>query len=264
VLVDFEHGTVYSEQKPGESVVSDSLHPDASLLITPQGTPVFLACAAMKGGPICLGLVRCIAPGMPDLTEAARPLYEAIWPTRLEQFPPRPDDIFPPRPDNICILKETKEAADREWFHELRRDAESVFWLLLWWAIHVRPAESNEADAPIRYLFWAILVEPTNDVRETLLFTLMEGNWLHPAYAALGDLLKSMASYLRADLHWITKENKENKNFKEMKDPEFMHEAFQRLIFDFLVGHKEELFMHQRRAATNRVVEKVTWRTTGF
>jgi hypothetical protein len=187
--------------------------------------------------------------------EAARTLYETIWPTRLEQFPPKLA--------GRSLLEETKEAADREWFHELRHDAESVFWLLLWWAVHVCPANGEEAEAQIWDDFWAALVAPTEsgrDGRKKLLTEMIDDEgWLHSAYKPLEGLLKSMALHLRADLHWVTDKNE---NFKEMRDPEFMHEAFQRHIFNFLVTNKENPFMHQARAATNRVVADGAWTTS--
>jgi hypothetical protein len=180
---------------------------------------------------------------MPDLTEKARPLYMAIWRDRLEQFPPRPDDAY--------ILK---DGADRKWLHELRHDAESVFWLLLWWAVHA----CSEPALPVRNDFWQDLVAPTGpdyDARDGLLTKVStRKGWLDPAYAHLETLLKSMVSHLTADLHWVT-----DKDPKEMREAEYVHEAFQRHIFNFLVTNKEQSFMSQKKAATNRVVAKAAY-----
>jgi hypothetical protein len=45
----------------------------------------------------------------------------------------------------------------------------------------------------------------------------------------------------------------------EMEKPDFLHEALQRLIFDFLMQHKHERFMKFKTHATHRKIEANPW-----
>ncbi|KIM22938.1 hypothetical protein M408DRAFT_332617 [Serendipita vermifera MAFF 305830] len=232
LLIDFDHSIHVAEERPFSSA----------------GTPVFQARAAAVTAPVDPG-TGVLLRGMPDLSEAARPLYMKVLSDRVKRFPSRPTlDI---------ILRTTQEAADREWFHQLRHDAESAFWLLLWWAIHVRP-DNNKPPTLISDYFWKALITPDVNGRQSV-FTMMEGSrWLDPAYEPLETLIRNMALQLRGDLHWITDEHP-----KEMKEPEYVHEALQRLIFNFLVENQNQPFMTQGRyRSRNRQVEKDTSETS--
>ena len=58
---------------------------------------------------------------------------------------------------------------------------------------------------------------------------------LDPSYNALQSLLNNLASYLEHDLHWATE--------APFNDPEFLHEAFQRRILNFLIENEDEDFL---------------------
>ncbi|KIM22937.1 hypothetical protein M408DRAFT_28288 [Serendipita vermifera MAFF 305830] len=227
LLIDFDHAIQVAQAEPFTSV----------------GTPIFQARAAAATTPVDPG-TGVLLGGMPDLSEAARPRYMKVLSDRVKRFPSRPTlDI---------ILRTTQEAADREWFHQLRHDAESVFWLLLWWVIHVRP-DNDKSPTHIPEDLWKTLTQPTKsqyDSRTGLLTTMQtQRGWLDPAYMALEELVRKMAAHIQGDLHWVT-----DKHPEEMKDPEYVHEAFQRLIFNFLVENQSESFMAQENHSKNREV----------
>jgi hypothetical protein len=180
---------------------------------------------------------------MPDLIVGAE-RYKIVRKARSDRFPARPKDrqIF------------ERTTPEKDWYHELRHDAESCFWLLIWWAIHLRP-DHNEVASKIRHTFWTDLVAPSNaedDARGGLLTKIVEKNgWLDPVYAPLESLIQSMALHLQVDLHWWDID----KHPKEVGDPSYMHEAFQRHIFNFLVANRDAAFMSQKRHSKNREVE---------
>lgn len=230
LVIDWEHSAVYKEQGAQESA----------------GTPIFVARAAVRLQALHPGSGAYLPFGMPDLIPEALERYKNILKKRWEQFPARPDEAL--------VIKKSPEVT-RDWYHELRHDAESCFWLLVWWAIRVRP-DNDMAASKICPAFWAFLVAPTDatrDARKGLLATIAQDQgWLDPAYAPMEDLIRNMALYLQADLHWVTKAQP-----PEMKDPEYLHEVFQRHIFNFLVKNKDEPFLSQGRHIQSRAVEEI-------
>ncbi|PVF95884.1 hypothetical protein CPB86DRAFT_862828 [Serendipita vermifera] len=86
------------------------------------GTHIFMAHATYLGGYISEG--SHYFPPMPQL-RAGLENYGEHLPGRLSGFPPNHEEFD--FLDNYVIPKQMQ--------HELRYDAESVFWLLLWWAI---------------------------------------------------------------------------------------------------------------------------------
>jgi hypothetical protein len=65
---------------------------------------------------------------MPQLSDGAT-RYEKCLRKRLEAFPPNELDT---------IKIKTRKTLEN-FHHKLRYDAESVFWLLLWWSIQAKP-----------------------------------------------------------------------------------------------------------------------------
>jgi hypothetical protein len=89
------------------------------------------------------------------------------------------------------------------------------------------------------------------DSRTQFLVDLADGQpWLDPKYQELGPLFKQMASQLDGDLYWAKYCDDE-----EMKKPDFLHEALQRIIFNFLLEHREKQFMKLDEDTCNRKVE---------
>ena len=93
-----------------------------------QGTPIFMARAVERGGhlPVVLAVV-------PEIT-VSPDRYAEVHPDRVEKFL-----------DAERLVINPKEIDDNErddgWRHELDHDAESVFWLILYWAMVVQPEE---------------------------------------------------------------------------------------------------------------------------
>lgn len=99
-----------------------------------------MARAAVAGRPLITDRRYVGFCGLPHLSELALPIYSKGFPERLDKFPQPVEDqadesIKVPR--DISIDEESLQSLP--WSHGLQHDAESVFWLLVWWAIHLRP-----------------------------------------------------------------------------------------------------------------------------
>ena len=103
-----------------------------------------MARSVVEGHPLtddsqCVGLY-----GLPHLSELSLPIYSKLFPERLNKFPqPLKDQVhhLVIIPEEISINKESLHSPP--WSHDLQHDGESVFWLLVWWAIHLRPTSSS-------------------------------------------------------------------------------------------------------------------------
>ena len=232
VLIDLEHGTDDEIPTPLESA----------------GTPLFQARATLHLAP--LDPVKILAPGMPDLVPEALQRYHEIRPERLKQFPPD---------DNDYRFKATPEASLRLWYHVLRHDIESLFWVFFVWAVELRPDNNLEVTEISRAL-WSLLVSTAERGEIILMATNPQGKkWLDPAYAPLEDLLRELASHLINDLHWVSADHP-----PQMGHPSYLREVFQRCIFNFLVKNKEQPFLRQERHPENRKVEKIPFATSSL
>src|SRR5258708_18621983 len=139
------------------------------------------------------------------------------------------------------------------WTHELHHDAETLFRSLVWWAIHLRPKSSSSKINSNAFIYLTnINLVTKEDGRTSFLNNLAnKQSWLAPEYQELEPLFLRMASHLTDDLYWAKYGGTE-----ELKEPEFLHEALQRIIFDFLMKNKTELFMQQEKDTKNREVER--------
>ena len=239
--------------------------------MTLQGTPIFMARAAVIGGHLVdpQGLVNLI--GLPRLSEKAHRVYKEILPDRLEQFP-QPSE-HQERFTRMCSTGEQPR-----WSHELRHDAESAFWLLVWWAVHICPKSKCGAKDPkdakpsiISRNIWNLLtsvdINAPEDDRNGFLYHLIAGRpWLDSAYVGMNTLFQQMARQIYGDLYWVTNGTGDRCR-PEMEKPEFLHEALQRLIFNFLIEHRDEEFMKLETDATHRkakamIFEDTEWSTS--
>jgi hypothetical protein len=118
------------------------------------------------------------------------------------------------------------QSQDNGWTHELDHDMESVFWLLLYWAIVTQPEghPGGDIDAPS----WTGLLGNFND-RHTLIGRLSSENPLDPperlthlGYKPLVPLICSRAAILVVDRHWLLKSDSDGR-----KHPRYLCEAFQ-------------------------------------
>jgi len=232
-----------------------------------QGTPIFMARAAVAGHPLVVNERSFYLYDLPLLSDKARRLYEAKSPERLKRFPQPAVD----QNEILCTLEST-EVAPRHlkslpWSHEPRHDAESAFWLLVWWAVHLLSPDAptpNHADASkIPPAVWKSLtnVDLINNEDQRILFLIWLAHdlpWLDPTYRGLEPLFQKMAKQIHNDLHWAPMATAP----EHMRRPEFLHEALQRVIFDFLVEHAESEFMQLERHPMYRKAERKLDHTT--
>ena len=223
-----------------------------------QGTPVFMARAVVVGHPLAsekyVGLCD-----LPKLSNEAYKVYKDVLPERLERFP-QPSVH---QKDLLCVLDD-RAGVNEETFpcvHELRHDAESALWLLVWWAIHIRsPVNQNSGPSEIPYSVWMYLTsadpKTKKDYRESFLRGLYDTSslpaWLDPAYDELAPLFQQMATQIDKDIYWV---NRVTSSPQYMLDPEFHHEALQRLILNFLTEHEGDAFLKLKRHSQHRKTE---------
>lgn len=201
-----------------------------------QGTPIFMA-RAVRTGYRAAGLYA-IYP-MPLLTRG-REHYARHLQERLDTYndPMKDKQLF-----------QSDEHVKLEPFtHRLRYDAESVFWLLLYWAIQAQPESDEYERDVINSTYWSVLTsgqlstEPV-DGRSSLIDR-FPSVIFHHAYSPLCPLFLDMAKCLQGEGYFD--------QFDCKKKDEYLHEALQRLIFEFLVTNTNESFMSLDKSSTPR------------
>ncbi|PVF98016.1 hypothetical protein CPB86DRAFT_826005 [Serendipita vermifera] len=178
------------------------------------GTPYFMARAVRT--PEIPGGYH-IFPPMPQLSDGAARYKECVG-DRLEQF----------KPNSLRMEGLDKSEPLKIFKHKLRYDAESVFWLLLWWSMQAKPLEDKAVGDCIKQLYW-VPFTAEQDGRSFFIDSIKRGT-CHPQYGPLEELLGSMAAQLKGDLEMI-----EESDIRAHE--EYLHEAFQRLILEFLFKH---------------------------
>ena len=150
-----------------------------------------------------------------------------------ENHPDRIDDVS----ERVEVLVDPSDRPQNKWRHELDHDVESVFWLLLYWAMVAQP-EGAPGEC-INSESWSGLLKDFK-ARDRLVVVLSSGempdNLIHSVYKPLWPLISSLADVLLIDRHWIPESN-------VRKRPEYICEAFQRLILQFIVSNRDEDFM---------------------
>jgi hypothetical protein len=162
----------------------------------------------------------------------------------MDDFPEEIEVLVDPR-------KLKNQPQDDGWRHELDHDVESVFWLLLYWAMVAQPE-----GCPGEYIdsgSWAWMLKDCNH-RVILVSSLSSGlpgqNLIHSVYEPMWPLINNLAALLVVDRHWIPESS-------ARKRPDYMCEAFQRLILRFIDSKRSENFMTCRVADSLRQVEGV-------
>jgi hypothetical protein len=157
---------------------------------------------------------------VPELSPKAH-VYEKVFGDRLKRF----------QHSSNRHMVDIKSPPDlSQWRHELRHDAESAFWLLLWWVVNAAPADGCTSEIPIG--LWGPLVDTTDDKRSLK----VTSNDLDPAYAPLSVLLQQLGQALEHDLYWATE--------TPYTHPDFLHEVFQRHILNFIFENGDQKFMY--------------------
>jgi hypothetical protein len=125
---------------------------------------------------------------------------------------------FPPNEMEWCSKK--AQVLD-PFVRQLRYDAESVFWLLLWWAVQAQPnGDDHTEGSSICGSFWIISTSESG-YRESFIPNFRSPPF-HPFYEPLDDLLWLLAGQLSGHPD-------ENKEPSRKKD-EYFHEGLQRII----------------------------------
>ncbi|KAF8804271.1 hypothetical protein BYT27DRAFT_7107756 [Phlegmacium glaucopus] len=197
------------------------------------GTPMFMARAVREGKPLGEPNALLDFQSMPELSDAACGAYAKAFPNRVSQFSTSPENHvvrIPPYSDTTS------------WRHELRHDAESAFWLLVWWAVNASPKDGAMTEIPNG--LWEVLVGTQLDCRICHLPAIA----LDPAYSPLVNLLNQLGSAVLYDFHWATD--------TPYTDPEFLHEAFQRHILNFIFANQHKEFMNLPKGEAPRKPEK--------
>jgi hypothetical protein len=190
--------------------------------------------------PLPLGLILLV-PEVPKIPEC----YANAHSDRIDKSTGEIEELL------IYPRRHKNQSQDDMWRHELDHDVESVFWLLLYWAMVEQPEGS-----PGEYIdssSWALLLGDFKE-RETFILGLRSGsltnNVTHSVYAPLRPLIRDLAAILVVDGHWLPESD-------VRKCPEYICEAFQRLILQFIISHRDEGFMTRRVGDSLRQVEGV-------
>ena len=173
---------------------------------------------------------------VPELSEKAC-VYRDVYPDRLIRFRHSPgspnrhtvDIDAPPNPSS--------------WRHELRHDAESAFWLLVWWVVNAVP-DGCTSEVPIE--IWVPLVGTAFEARPLDI----PSGCLDPIYAPLSELLQQLGEALGSDLHWATD--------TPYTHPDFLHEVFQRHILNFIFENRDKNFMKLAKGDHSRIPVNVS------
>jgi hypothetical protein len=166
-------------------------------------------------------------------------------PDRIGKFPQGNRRLFEPVEQEISNNNQSQG-----WAHELEHDAESVFWLLVYWVVVAQPK-----DRPREYInavFWAQLIG-NSDHRDDLVLSLCkpasQNDLTHSAYKPLKALICDLASFLVVDRCWLPASDPRN-------NPEYLNEAFQRSILQFILDNRYEDFMNHTVGTTLRKVKE--------
>jgi hypothetical protein len=225
LLIDFDRGEILEQKDDArrlERTVCYFSDMSAPSLMSCQGTPMFMARAIRQGGP--LGKDRKLLEycGMP---ESSSEVYRKVFPDRLVKFPT--SESFPVK----INLRDDKKL----WRHELYHDAESVFWLLVWWALQASPKDAEVTTTIPRWI-WSTFANTTEgDGRSCDIAQYT----LDPSYEPLKGLLEQLGDAVVHDLHWATVQSES----EACTHPEYLHEVFQRYILNFILAKQHEDFM---------------------
>ena len=189
--------------------------------------------------PAVLGIV----PGIPESPDR----YAEVHPDRVKRFPNSVEE-FLFNPDGI---DESEQSQSKGWRHELEHDAESVFWLFLYWSMVAQPEKGLEET--IHSPSWGGLLGDSRD-RHAFVRTLSDGalpdHLTHSFYKPLHPLIEDLAAILLIDSHHL-------KAPDPRKDTFYVTEAFQRLILKFIIENRGKQFMNCRVKTTFRREEGV-------
>ena len=135
--------------------------------------------------------------------------------------------------------------------HELRHDGESTVLVFFWWIVFAAP--QGKGLVYIDQMLWGSLSSQgwTRRTRYELTILLKdddpEGGFVHPEYRQLLPLVESMLNLIQSDYHWVKEE--------KYKHPEYLHDALQRVILNFVLENREASFMDLQKSPEYRPVK---------
>ena len=179
--------------------------------------------------------IPAFLPGIPNSPD----IYAKAHPDRVKKFPSGQAERILVDPDDL------DRSQGYSWRHELNHDAESIFWLLLYWAMVAQP-EGTSSKENIKTASWCQL-NGDHRSRQVLLWVGMSSKATHLFYEPLRPLIKDLATILVNDSHWLPVSD-------PRKDPFYITEAFQRLILNFIINNHGKEFMDRCVTKTFRKV----------
>ncbi|KIM24034.1 hypothetical protein M408DRAFT_49092, partial [Serendipita vermifera MAFF 305830] len=184
------------------------------------GTPIFMA-RLVRAGRRTEGIYTL--PVIPDLNGPERNVYEKHVGNRLKEFPNNGKET----------IQIDSQKFPGPFCHRLRYDAESTFWLIMWWLVLAAP-EGKPLELISSELWHAITSSDGIDFREQLLRPGLP-NILHTVYEPLMPLLRGMAKQLTGDHETSTDPLKQKEDY--------LHEVFQRMVFTFIHENHSKPYM---------------------
>jgi hypothetical protein len=186
-------------------------------------------------------------PPMPEVTGKVSGHYQRLFPDRLTKFPPNK-----PEPEIVRIPKTTDLGYGP---HHLRYEAESLFWVLLFWCMTAKPHaqaqwEGNpdeEFRTTLSATEWSSLIDIVDHRHQNFIADFARST-LHPAYSPFYGLMVEIVEHLRVDPDFSSEPLR--------KEPEYIHEVLQRLIINFLVENADSPFMDLERSGKLREVDR--------
>jgi len=132
------------------------------------------------------------------------------------------------------------------WRHELDHDAESVFWLIYYWALCVQPEGYPKQDIPDD-LWGGVTGSVGSRIRilGAIAGRFYPDHGTHSLYAPLWPLIEQLAAILLVDGYWLD-------NSEPRRNLGYITEAFQRLILDFVLKHHFHVMQSHEKPSRSR------------
>ncbi|PPQ95988.1 hypothetical protein CVT26_016204 [Gymnopilus dilepis] len=174
--------------------------------------------------------------------------YRTQFPERIETFlkaemADHLDSLVKTYDSNGKVKLVSKNEQIAAWRHHLYHEAESIFWIAVWWIANAVPnVPEQEEPTPTPKMDFGIWMAMQGNLahKRQVIITQAESLGtslsLHPSYEPLGKLAQSFASYLLWDFYY-------SPQAEPYGNPEYLHEAFQRLILKFLDENEGKTFM---------------------
>jgi len=192
-----------------------------------------MARAVELGAAVPLPGAGYVIPPVPCSPEC----YTSKHPDRIDKFPLE---------EVTWGVGASADSVNREWRQELDHDAESVFWLIFFWSMSVQPVDEPKED--IEPSTWTSVTGPVTS-RIRLIKAIEPSISTHSFYKPLWPLLEALANILKIDRHWLDESETRN-------DLEYVNEAFQRLILQFVLDNNGQEFMKHKVETCFRDLKK--------